>query len=52
MKTQYIIGLAITLLVGFLFYQIMLPFLVPIFWAAVLVILFFPYYRSLLKKTK
>ena len=50
MKTQYIIGLAITLLVGFLFYQIMLPFLVPIFWAATLVILFFPYYRVLLKK--
>jgi predicted PurR-regulated permease PerM len=49
-KTQYIIGVAITLLVGFLFYRIMLPFLVPVFWAVVLVILFFPYYRILLKK--
>ncbi len=52
MKTRYIVGLAITLLVGFLFYRIMLPFLVPVFWAAVLVILFFPYYSKLLKKTK
>ncbi len=36
----------------YLFYQIMVPFFVPIIWAAVLAILFYPPYSWLLEKVK
>lgn len=49
MKTEHITGLFFTLAAGYLFYIIMLPFLVPVFWGIVFVILFYPYYLRLLK---
>lgn len=50
MKTDYLITLALALLIGYLLYLVMAPFFIPIFWAIVLVILFYPYYRWLLRK--
>lgn len=50
MKWEYILTLLLTLLVGYLMYTVMAPFFIPIFWAIVLVILFYPYYRWILQK--
>jgi predicted PurR-regulated permease PerM len=50
MKTRYIIELLLALLIGYLIYLIMLPFFVPIFWAAIFVILFYPYHSWLLRR--
>ncbi|HLC18733.1 MAG TPA: AI-2E family transporter [Thermodesulfobacteriota bacterium] len=50
MKTESIIAILLSLIVMYLTYVIMLPFLVPIFWAAAFVILFHPYYRWLLRR--
>ncbi len=36
----------------YLFYQVMVPFFVPIVWAAVFVVLFFPLYERLLPRVK
>jgi predicted PurR-regulated permease PerM len=38
-------------IIFYLFYQIMVPFFVPIAWAAVFVSLFYPLYEKLLKRT-
>src|SRR5574337_780532 len=50
MKTDQLITFALALLIGYLLYLVMAPFFIPIFWAIVLVILFYPYYRWLLNK--
>ncbi len=52
MKTQYIIELLLALLAGYLVYLIMLPFFVPVFWAAIFVILFYPYHSWLLRMVR
>ena len=44
MKWEYILTLFLASLVGYLMYAVMAPFFIPIFWAVVLVILFYPYY--------
>jgi predicted PurR-regulated permease PerM len=51
MKWDYILAVLLALLVGYLMFVMMAPFFIPIFWGAVLVILFYPYYLWLLKKT-
>lgn len=50
MKWEYILTLLLALLVGYLMYSVMSPFFIPIFWAIVLVILFYPYYQWILRK--
>lgn len=50
MKWEYILTLLLAFLVGYLMYAVMAPFFIPIFWAIVLVILFYPYYQWLLRK--
>lgn len=50
MNPKNIISLLIALLIGYLLYLVMVPFFIPIFWAVVFVILFYPYYRWLLKR--
>lgn len=51
-KPEHIIAFLLALLIGYLLYLIMFPFLVPIFWAAALAILFYPLYKWLLGKLK
>lgn len=51
MKWEYILAVLLALLVSYLMFVVMSPFFIPIFWAAVLVVLFYPYYLWLLKKT-
>lgn len=48
MKSEYIIAALVSILIGYLTYLVMLPFLDPIFRAIVLVIVFYPYYRWIL----
>jgi predicted PurR-regulated permease PerM len=50
MKWEHILTLLLAFLVGYLMYAMMAPFFIPIFWAVVLVILFYPYYQWLLRK--
>ena len=50
MKTENILAILLSLIVAYLMYVIMLPFIVPIFWAVVFVILFQPYYERLLRR--
>ncbi|MBI2413630.1 MAG: AI-2E family transporter [Deltaproteobacteria bacterium] len=50
MKSEYLITLILALVVGYLMYLVMAPFFVPIFWAVVLSILFYPYFIWLMKK--
>jgi len=55
MKREYILVSLFFLIAAaffYLFYRIMVPFFVPITWAAVLVILFYPLYEKLLKHVK
>ena len=52
MKSEYLITLLLSALIVYLMYLIMVPFFVPIFWAVVFVILFYPYYKWLLKRFK
>ena len=52
MKSEYLITLLLSALIVYLMYLIMAPFFVPIFWAVVFVILFYPYYKWLLKRFK
>lgn len=49
MKWEYILTLLLAFLVGYLMFTVMAPFFIPIFWAIVLVILFYPYYQWLLR---
>lgn len=51
MKWEYILAVLLALLISYLMFVVLSPFFIPIFWAAVLVILFYPYYLWLLKKT-
>ncbi|TAN64040.1 AI-2E family transporter [bacterium] len=51
MKTERIIALIFAFAVGYVMYLIMRPFLIAVFWGIILVILFHPYYKKLLKKT-
>jgi len=50
MKSEYILSILLSALVGYLIYLIMMPFFIPIFWAVVFVILFYPYYKWLLRR--
>lgn len=50
MKTENILEILLAAAIGYLTYLIMLPFLVPVFWAVVFVILFYPLYRHLVKR--
>jgi hypothetical protein len=50
MKSEYILTLLLALVIGYLMYLVMLPFFVPVFWAVAFVIIFYPYYRWLVKK--
>lgn len=50
MKSEYLITLLLALVVGYLMYLVMAPFFVPIFWAVVLSILFYPYFKWLMKR--
>ncbi len=50
MKTKYIITLLMALVLAYLFYRIMKPFFIPIFWAVVLSVLLYPYYAWILKR--
>lgn len=51
MRSENILALILAFLVLYLTYIILVPFVIPIFWATALVILFYPYYTWLLKKT-
>ncbi len=55
MKKEYFVTALFFLIVAaifYLFYRLMVPFFLPIAWAAVLVIVFYPAYKWLLKKIK
>ena len=55
MKKEYFVTALFFLIVAaifYLFYRLMVPFFLPIAWAAVLVIVFYPAYKWLLKKVK
>lgn len=47
MKPEHILTLGLTLVIGYLLYFIMAPFLTPIFWGIILSILFYPFYQWL-----
>ncbi len=47
MKPEFIINLILAAIIGYLVYLVMLPFWVPVFWAVVLTILFYPLYTYL-----
>lgn len=51
MKWEYILAVFLAFIVGYLMYAMLAPFFIPIFWGAVLVVLFYPYYLWLLRKT-
>jgi predicted PurR-regulated permease PerM len=50
MKSEFLLSLLLSTLIGYLVYIIMAPFLEPVFWAMVFVILFYPYYRWILRR--
>ncbi len=50
MKSENILAIILAFLGLYLTYLILVPFVIPIFWATALVILFYPYYIWLLKK--
>jgi len=55
MKREYITTALFFLIVGiffYLFYRLMVPFFSPIAWAGILVIVFYPLYKWLLKKVR
>lgn len=55
MKREYILVSLFFLIAAaffYLFYQVMIPFFVPITWAAVFAILFYPLYEKILKRVK
>lgn len=47
---SFIVLVAIIVVIGFLFYRVMAPFLLPMFLAALLVVLFHPLHRWILRK--
>ena len=52
MKPEQILTLGLTLVIGYLLYFIMAPFLTPIFWAIILSILFYPFYHWLKERLR
>lgn len=52
MKSEHILTLLLSALVIYLSYLILIPFFIPLFWAIVLVIIFYPYYKWLAKRTR
>ncbi len=52
MKTKDAVALILSLIIGYLAYLVMRPFLIPVLWGAVFVILFYPYYLWLLKSVR
>lgn len=52
LKKETIVSILFAALIGYLSYRIMAPFFVPIFWAVVFVILFYPFYVWLLCHVK
>lgn len=50
MKSENILALILAFLGLYLTYLILVPFVIPIFWATAFVILFYPYYTWLLRK--
>lgn len=55
MKKEYITAalfLLITSVIFYLFYRLIIPFFVPICWAAVLAVIFFPLYERLRKRVR
>lgn len=55
MKREYILVtlfFAITAAIFYLFYRLIIPFFVPICWAGIFVIVFFPLYERILKRVK
>lgn len=52
MKWEYFLTLVLSLIIGYLMYLVMVPFLIPIFWAVIFVILFYPYYKWLTKRLR
>lgn len=55
MKKEYTTAalfLLITAIIFYLFYQVIIPFVVPISWAAVLAVIFFPLYERLRKRLR
>lgn len=51
MKSENILALILAFLGLYLTYLILVPFVIPIFWATALVIIFYPYYTWLLRKS-
>ncbi|MFN3396580.1 MAG: AI-2E family transporter [Thermodesulfovibrionales bacterium] len=51
-RFYFIVILSLTILFGYLSYQVMKPFLVAIAWAAVITVLFYPLYGLILRYTK
>jgi len=49
MKTQTILTISLAAIISYLVYLVLSPFFMPIFWAAVFVVIFFPYYRWLIR---
>ncbi|MEK7774251.1 MAG: hypothetical protein AAB307_07855, partial [Deltaproteobacteria bacterium] len=49
MKSDNLVTIFISAVIGYLMYLVMAPFFVPIFWAIIMVILFYPYYRLILR---
>lgn len=52
MKSEHLLTILLSVIIGYLMYLVMAPFFISIFWAAVFVILFYPYYKWLLNRLK
>ncbi|MFQ5427995.1 MAG: AI-2E family transporter [Thermodesulfobacteriota bacterium] len=52
MKKETLVSILFAALIGYLSYRVLAPFFIPIFWAAVFVILFYPFYAWLLRRVK
>lgn len=49
---SFIVLIAIIVVIGFLFFRVMAPFLLPLFLAALLVVIFHPVHREILERCK
>lgn len=49
MKTDNLVAIFVSIVIGYLMYLVMAPFFVPIFWAVVMAILFYPYYKLIFR---
>ncbi len=50
MRPEFIVNLLLAAIIGYLVYLVMLPFWVPVFWAVVLTILFYPAFTYLTER--